>query len=184
MTVKAACSSSLVAIHEACAAIRNGDCEAALVGGTSIILTPTMTIAMTEQGVLSPHGISKSFDATADGFARGEAINAVYVKKLSDAVRDGDNIRAIIRGSATNSDGKTLGMTMPSSEAHEAVIRRAYAMAGIEDFSETAIVECHATGTPVGDPIETTAVANVFGKVGVMIGSVRNTIARPVRRMS
>lgn len=87
MAIKTACSSSLIAVHTACAAIRNGDCESAIVGGTNLLMSPTMTIAMTEQGVMSPTGTSKSFDANADGYARGEAINAIFVKKLSDAIR-------------------------------------------------------------------------------------------------
>ncbi|CAG8961993.1 hypothetical protein HYFRA_00014100 [Hymenoscyphus fraxineus] len=179
MAFKTACSSSLIAIHTACAAIRNGDCESAVVGGTNLIIGPGMSISMTEQGVISPSGQSRSFDASADGYARGEAINAIYIKKLSDAIRDGDPIRSIIRGSATNSDGKTTGISYPNTEAHEAVIRKAYQQAGIEDFSQTAMVECHGTGsasTPVGDPLEANAVARVFGKDGVIIGSVKPNV--------
>jgi acyl transferase domain-containing protein len=150
MTIRTACSSSLVALHEACQSLYNGNCSSAIVAGTNLILTPTMTIAMTEQGVLSPDGISKSFDAAANGYARGEGINAVLIKPLSDAIRDGDNVRAVIRATASNCDGRALGgMSMPNPEAHEAMIRRAYKVAGIEDFSETAMVECHATGTSV-----------------------------------
>ena len=117
-------------------------------------------------------GSCKSFDANADGYARGEAVNAVYLKRLSDAIRDGDPIRGVIRGSAVNSDGKTPGLSYPNPESHEAVIRRAYEVAGIKDFSQTAMVECHGTGTTVGDPLETEAIAKVFGKDGVIIGSV------------
>ena len=131
-----------------------------------------MTIAMTEQGVLSPTGSCKTFDAKADGYARGEAINAIYIKELSDALRDGDPIRGVIRSTATNCDGKTPGMASPSSESHEAMIRRAYQVARISDLSATAFVECHGTGTAIGDPLETAAIANVFGHQGVIIGSV------------
>lgn len=131
-----------------------------------------MTIAMTEQGVLSPTGSCKSFDANADGYARGEAINAVYIKKLSDALRDGDPVRAVIRATATNCDGKTPGMACPSSESHEALMRRAYRVAQLHDLSATAFMECHGTGTAIGDPLETAAVANVFGSSGLFIGSV------------
>ncbi|KAL8836758.1 MAG: hypothetical protein Q9170_002787 [Blastenia crenularia] len=147
-----------------------------VVAGTNLMMTPTMTIAMTEQGVLSPEGRCKSFDAQADGYARGEAINAVYIKKLSDAVRDGDPVRAVIRGTATNCDGKTPGMACPSSETHEAMMRRAYHTARLSDFSETAYVECHGTGTQIGDPLETAAIANVFGHNGVIIGSVKPNV--------
>ncbi|KAL8877669.1 MAG: hypothetical protein Q9198_004355 [Flavoplaca austrocitrina] len=131
-----------------------------------------MTIAMTEQGVLSPTGSCKSFDANADGYARGEAINAVYIKKLSDAVRDGDPIRAVIRATATNCDGKTPGMACPSSESHEDVMRRAYRVAQLHDLSTTGYMEAHGTGTMIGDPLETTAIGNVFGRNGLFIGSV------------
>lgn len=177
MTIRTGCSSSLVALHEACQALHSGDCKSAIVAGSNLILTPTMTMAMTEQGVLSPEGISKSFDADADGYGRGEGINAVLVKKLDDAIRDGDPIRAVIRATASNCDGKTAGISMPSPEAHEAMIRRAYHVAGIRDFSQTAFVEAHATGTPIGDPLELRAIARVFGNhLGTYIGSIKPNI--------
>lgn len=131
-----------------------------------------MTIAMTEQGIMSPTGECETFDAKADGYGRGEAINAIYIKKLSDAICDRDPIRAIIRATATNCDGKTPGMANPSSEAHELMIRRAYQVGQLTDFSKTAVVECHGTGTAVGDPLETATVANVFKNNGTSIGSV------------
>ncbi|KAL9069203.1 MAG: hypothetical protein Q9157_006247 [Trypethelium eluteriae] len=176
VTVRTACSSSLVGLHEACQAILHGDCESAIVAGTNLIITPTMTIGMTEQGVLSPTGSCKSFDAKADGYARGEGINAVYIKRLSDALRDGDPIRAVIRSTATNCDGRTAGMANPSSESHESMIRRAYRIANLDDVSQTAFVECHATGTAIGDPLEAAAIANVFGRQGVFIGSVKPNV--------
>ncbi|KAB2570584.1 Hybrid PKS-NRPS synthetase lepA [Lasiodiplodia theobromae] len=172
MTIRTGCSSSLIGLHEACQAIYAGECESAVVAGTNLIITPSMTISMTEQGVLSPTGSCKSFDARADGYARGEAINAIYIKKLDDALRDGDPIRAVIRATATNCDGKTPGIANPSAESHEAMIRRAYQVAGITDISKTGFVECHGTGTAIGDPLEVTAVGNVFGGKGVLIGSV------------
>jgi acyl transferase domain-containing protein len=173
MTIRTACSSSLVALHEACQAIYTGECESAIVAGTSLFLSPTMTIALSEQGVLSPTGSCKTFDAKADGYARGEAINAIFIKKLEDAVRDGDPIRGVIRGTATNFDGKTIGITNPNQEAHVALMRRAYEVAKISKISDTAFVECHGTGTQVGDPMETGAVGRVFGNRGTYIGSVR-----------
>lgn len=178
MTIRTGCSSALISLHEACQAIYNGECHSAIVAGTNLIITPTMTIAMTEQGVLSPTGFCKTFDAKADGYARGEAINAVYVKKLSDALRDGDPVRAVIRATAINCDGKTPGMACPSSESHESMMRRAYQVAQLPDLSKTAFIECHGTGTVVGDPLEAAAVANVFGHDGIFIGSVSfiNTI--------
>lgn len=172
MTIRTGCSSSLIGLHAACQAIYSGECHSAIVAGTNMILTPTMTVAMTEQGVLSPSGLCKTFDAKADGYARGEAINAVYIKRLSDAIRDGDPVRAVIRATAINCDGKTPGIACPSSESHESMIRRAYQVARLPDLSKTAFVECHGTGTAVGDPLETAALANIFGRNGIFIGSV------------
>ena len=148
-----------------------------MVAGTSLFLSPTMTIALSEQGVLSPTGSCKSFDAKADGYARGEAVNAVYIKKLDEAIRDGDPIRGVIRATAINFDGKTIGITNPNQESHVALMRRAYNVARIRNPSDTAFVECHGTGTSVGDPTETGAVGEVFGDRGIYIGSVsRNDI--------
>jgi acyl transferase domain-containing protein len=174
MTIKTGCSSSLICLHLACQAIYNGDCSAAIVGGTNLIMSPTMTGAVEEQEVLSRTGSCKSFDARADGYARGEAVNAIYVKKLSDALHDRDPVRAVIRATATNCDGKTPSIVYPSSETHEALIHRAYHVAGLHDYAETAFVECHGTGTPIGDPLEAHAIANVFGESGIYIGSVRS----------
>ncbi|PHH63369.1 hypothetical protein CDD81_6066 [Ophiocordyceps australis] len=176
MTIRTACSSSLTALHEACKAIHDGDCEGAIVAGTSLFLSPTMPVALQEQGVLSATGTCKSFDAAADGYARGEAINAVFIKKLDDAMRDGDPIRAVIRATATNFDGKTVGITNPDQDSHVRLMRRAYEVAGIKNPSDTAFVECHGTGTQVGDPTETEAVGRVFGHEGVYIGSVKPNI--------
>lgn len=172
MTVKTACSSSLVCVDLACEAIRRGQCSGALVCGVNLIFSPTMTLAMHEQGVLSASGICRTFDASADGYGRGEAANAILIKPLSHALRDGDSIRAIIRGTGVNTDGKTQGMLTPSSTAQEALIRRTYCQAGIADLSSTALVECHGTGTPIGDPLETMAVGKCFGEKGVLITSV------------
>ncbi|KAF1990145.1 hypothetical protein K402DRAFT_371161 [Aulographum hederae CBS 113979] len=172
MTFRTGCSAALVALNAACQAIQRGDCESALVGGANLILAPGMTTAMTEQGVLSPEGSCKTFSAEADGYARGEAINAVFVKPLEDAVRDGNPIRSVIRSTSSNNDGRTPGISCPSTDSHEAMIRNAYKMAGLE-YAQTAFVECHGTGTSTGDPIEANAVARVFGDSGVYIGSVK-----------
>lgn len=174
MTVKTACSSSLVCLDLACLAIRNGECDSALVGGTSLTFSPTTWIALNDMGLLSPMGQCRTFDAEADGYARGEAVNMVLVKKLTYALRDKDPIRAVIRGIGVNSDGRTPGMLTLSPLAQAALIRRTYAAAGIKDLSETAIVECHGTGTPVGDPLEAQAVADCFGDEGIVITSVRH----------
>ncbi|KID94120.1 Beta-ketoacyl synthase, partial [Metarhizium majus ARSEF 297] len=173
VTIRTACSSALICINEACAAIARGDCEAAIVGGLNMILAPSMTISETEQGVLSKDGSCKTFSADANGYARGEAVTAVFIKPLTEAIRDGNPVRAVIRAVTNNSDGKTPGISHPSTSSQETLMRRAYAMAGITDFGETAMVECHGTGTPIGDPIEANAVARVFGDRGVYIGSVK-----------
>ncbi|KAJ5989668.1 Acyl transferase/acyl hydrolase/lysophospholipase [Penicillium waksmanii] len=175
MVIRTACSSSLVALHEACVAIGRGDCESAVVGGANLILGPGMTAAMSEQGVLSPDGSCNTFSANANGYARGEAVSAVFIKPLSAAIQDGNPIRAVIRSTASNSDGKgSGGMQAPNDVAQEAMIRRAYELAGITDYSQTAFVECHGTGTSIGDPTEARAVGRVFGPHGgIHIGSVK-----------
>jgi acyl transferase domain-containing protein len=149
MTIKNACSASLTALHEAAQALRNSECTSAIVAASNIIISPRATVAMSEQGILSPTGSCKTFDANADGYARGEAISAIQIKRLVDAVRDGDTVRAVIRSTCVNSDGKTPGLTQPSTESHEALIRKGHQLAGISDFSKTAMIECHGTGTPV-----------------------------------
>ncbi|EUC40528.1 hypothetical protein COCMIDRAFT_9620 [Bipolaris oryzae ATCC 44560] len=178
MTIRTGCSASLMGLHEACVAIRNGDCSAALVGGSSLLWSPDTMADMSEQGVTSANASSRSFDADADGYGRAEGVNLIYIKPLSAAIKHGNPIRAVIRGSAINADGNTAGLSMPSSSSQEDMIRRAYQTAGIpeSDITRTAFVECHATGTSTGDPIEATAVANVFGNGGVYIGSVKPNI--------
>ena len=146
MTIRTACSAALVALNEACLAVSRGDCEAALVGGVNLIMAPNMTIAMAEQGILSKDGSCKSFSAEANGYARGEAVTAIYIKPLADAIRDGNPVRAVIRATSHNADGKTPGLSQPSTDAQEALMRRAYQLAGISDYSQTAMVECHGTG--------------------------------------
>jgi acyl transferase domain-containing protein/SAM-dependent methyltransferase len=177
MTIRTGCSSGLIGLHEACISIEQGICNAAIVGGVNLLLGPGLTATMSEQGVLSPDGSCKTFDIDADGYARGEAINAVYVKRLSDAIRDGNPIRAVIRSTFSNCDGKTPGIMLPSSESHESMIREAYAAAMITDYGQTGFIECHGTGTATGDPIEAKAIANVFGdEGGVYITSVKPNI--------
>ncbi|KAK4498761.1 hypothetical protein PRZ48_009271 [Zasmidium cellare] len=127
---------------------------------------------MSEQGVLSPDGSCKTFSSEANGYARGEAIVGVFVKPLEDAIREGNSIRAVIRATSTNHGGRSAGFTVPNQEAQEDVIRKAYQQAGF-DMSETGYFECHGTGTPLGDPIETKAVANCFKKSGITIGSTK-----------
>ncbi|KAI0868539.1 hypothetical protein GGS24DRAFT_207312 [Hypoxylon argillaceum] len=176
MSLRSACSSSLVCLNEACAAIAKGDATSAIVAGTSLLMAPALTADISESGTLSPDGSCKTFSSTANGYARAEGVVAIYVKPLKDAIRDGNPIRAVVVGTATNGDGKTPGMSMPSSAAQETLIRRTYELAGISeaDIARTGFFECHGTGTPVGDPIETEAIARIFGKSGgVHIGSVK-----------
>ncbi|KAI1806276.1 hypothetical protein F4811DRAFT_550999 [Daldinia bambusicola] len=172
---RTACSASLIALNEACRAVQFGDASAAIVAGSNLILGPSLSILMTSEGVLSPDGSCKSFDAAANGYARAEGVTAIYVKRLTDAIRDSNPIRAVIRGTAANSDGKSQGMLVPKGEALESLMRKVYSDSGLNP-TETAFVECHGTGTSVGDPIETSAVGEIFGDSGVYIGSVKPNI--------
>ncbi|KAL4875728.1 putative polyketide synthase [Aspergillus karnatakaensis] len=176
MTFQTGCSSSLVGFHEACQAIQTGDCSSAIVAGSNLILSPTMTTTMSDNMVLAPDGVCKTFDAAANGYGRGEAINAVYLKPLDQALADGDPIRAVIRSTATNCDGRTPGITTPGSKTQKQLIRHAYKRAGIEDITETAFFECHGTGTTIGDLAETSVVADLFQARGVFIGAVKPNV--------
>ncbi|PYH80087.1 ketoacyl-synt-domain-containing protein [Aspergillus uvarum CBS 121591] len=173
MTLATGCSSSMVALHEACQAILSGDCESAIVAGTNLILTPTMTTTMSDNLVLSPSGICRTFDAGADGYGRAEGVNALYIKRLADATRDGDPIRAVIRATATNCDGRTPGITTPGSVTQMALVKEAYKRAQISEITDTGFFECHGTGTVAGDTAETSVVGDLFREAGVVIGSVK-----------
>ncbi|KAL6808135.1 hypothetical protein V8C40DRAFT_278958 [Trichoderma camerunense] len=175
MKIKVGCSSAMLALHLACEALNKGDCSSAIVGGTNLLLSPALTMAMCEQGALSPDGSCKTFDADANGYARADAINAIYIERLDDAIRDGNPIRAVIRSMLLNCDGKTPGLSNPSSKAHEELIRQAYKFSGL-DPADTAMCECYGTGTAVGGPLEVNAVANVWGKDGILIGSVKPNV--------
>ncbi|KAJ5635342.1 polyketide synthase-nonribosomal peptide synthetase [Penicillium longicatenatum] len=176
-----ACSSSLYAVHMACAAIDAGECDSAIAAGANLVQAPEQHLGTMKAGVLSGTSTCHTFDASADGYGRADGIGAVYLKKLSKALEDNDPIRGIIRGSAVNANGKTNGITLPSSDGQEAVIRKAYAKAGLEDkYNETNYVECHGTGTAVGDPIELEAVSRVFKKrpiqAPLQVGSVKTNL--------
>lgn len=172
MTIKTGCSASMIGLHEACQSVASGESSSAIVAGSSLIMTPTMTACMSENMVLSPDGLCKTFDAAANGFARGEAVNALFIKRLDHALRDGDPVRAVIRSTITNGDGRTRKLAIPSAEAQESLIRKAYQRAGIDNPSRTGLFECHGTGTAAGDVAETEAIAKVFGDEGIMIGAV------------
>ncbi|OBR09603.1 KR domain-containing protein [Colletotrichum higginsianum IMI 349063] len=178
IVVKTGCSASLVALDMACHSLRAGECAAAVVLGVNLITSPLMTLLYTAQGLLSPSGCCRTFDAAANGYGRGEAVNAVFLRRLSDAERAGDPIRALVRASATGHDGRKVGQLKPDAAAQELLIRKAYALAGIPDsqFGDTAWIECHGTGTAVGDPIEMRSVANVFGRDGIVVGSVKPNV--------
>ncbi|KAI9742970.1 MAG: hypothetical protein M1818_003265 [Claussenomyces sp. TS43310] len=171
--IKTACSSSMIALHNAVRSVQNRDCNAAVVSGANLNMGPITTASMTQEGIMSPEGSCKTFDARADGYGRGEAVNAIYIKPLSDAIRDGNPIRAVIRNTSVNQDGQSTGLFATSIVAQEALMRKAYAGAGL-DPAATAMVECHGTGTPVGDPVEAISVGNVFSEPsGIYIGSVK-----------
>ena len=162
MAVDTACSSSLVAIHQASQALRAGDCDLALAGGVNVLLSPATTIATCRARMLAPDGRCKTFDASADGYVRGEGCGVIVLKRLSDAERDGDRIRAVIRGSAVNQDGASGGLTVPSGRAQQRVIGDALRQAGLEP-ADVDYLEAHGTGTSLGDPIEVQAAAAALG---------------------
>ncbi len=173
-----ACSSSLVAIHLACQSLRNGECTLAVAGGASLLLKPEQTIATSKATMLSPDGRCKSFDARANGYVRSEGCGVVILKPLSAALADGDPIYAVIRGSATNQDGRSKGLTVPNGAAQEAALRASLQQAAVTP-EQIQYVEAHGTGTFVGDPIETNALGNVVGRARqtpCIIGSVKSNI--------
>ncbi|KAG9187092.1 hypothetical protein G6011_04963 [Alternaria panax] len=161
VSVDTACSSGLVAVHLACQSLRTGESSMAIAGGSNLILSPDIQIEMSDMHFLSPDSISHAFDDRANGYARGEGVGAIILKPLDLALRDNDPIRAIIRGTAASSDGRTPGITMPSKDAQIDLIRSAYRAAGI-DVSDTGYFEAHGTGTAAGDPIESGAIGEVF----------------------
>ncbi|GAB2711524.1 SDR family NAD(P)-dependent oxidoreductase [Nocardia thraciensis] len=180
MTIDTACSSSLVALHQAVQSLAAGECGAAIVGGTNAMLQPETFISMCKGRFLAVDGRCKSFDAAADGYGRGEGAGAVILKPLEAAVRDGDRIYAVVRGSGVNQDGRTLAIPVPNPVAQERLARRVRTLAGV-DAHEVGYVEAHGTGTPVGDPIELAALGSVYGAVDgrdepLPVGSVKANI--------
>ncbi|KAH6603957.1 polyketide synthase [Trichoderma cornu-damae] len=179
-----ACSSSVYALHNACNALRNNEAEGAIVGGVNLIITVDQHMNTAKLGVLSPTSTCHTFDASADGYGRADAVGAVYLKRLSDAIRDGDPIRGVIRSSATNSNGKVpaAGITHPNRDGQADVIAAAYKRGGDLDPRLTGYFECHGTGTAVGDPLEVNAVAMAMnkdrqpGEEPLWIGAVKTNI--------
>jgi acyl transferase domain-containing protein len=162
VSIDTACSSSLVATHLAIQSLRTGECRMAIAGGVNTILLPEVHISFSRARMISGDGRCKTFDASADGFVRSEGCGIIVLKRLSDAIADGDNILAVIRGSAINQDGRSSGLTAPNGLAQEAVIRTAFSNASI-DPSLVSYVETHGTGTSLGDPIEVQALGAALG---------------------
>lgn len=163
LTLDTACASSLVAVHLACRSLRDNESNLALVGGVNLIISPNQTIAFSRNRMMSPDGKCKTFDAAANGYVRGEGCGVVVLKPLEDAIKDGNNIQAIIRGSAINQDGLSQGLTAPNSLAQQRVIRQALVDAEVEP-SDISYVETHGTGTTLGDPIEVKSLKKVLMK--------------------
>ncbi|KAJ5798323.1 polyketide synthase [Penicillium pulvis] len=181
-TINTACSSSIYAVHNACHALRGRDCNAAVVGGVNLIMTVDQHMNTAKLGILSPTSTCHTFDASADGYGRAEGAGALYLKRLSDAIRDGDVIRGVIRSSAVNTNGKVpgMGITHPSKRGQERVVRSAYEKARLNP-DRTAYFECHGTGTPVGDPIESHAVSMAMNDTRslekpLLIGAIKANI--------
>ena len=175
-----ACSSSLVAIHLACQGLRSKECRLALAGGVNVILSPEIFSALSRARMLAVDGKCKTFDAAADGFVRGEGCGIVVLKRLEDALADGDRILALIRGSAVNQDGPSSGLTAPNGPSQESVIRDALANAAVSP-EDVSYIEAHGTGTSLGDPIEVQALGAVFGpgreaSTPLLIGSLKTNV--------
>ena len=179
LAVDTACSSSLVSVHLACQSLQNQECNQALAGGVNLILSPELTITFSQAKMMAADGRCKTFDADADGYVRSEGCGLVLLKRLADAQRDGDNILAIIKGSAINQDGRSNGLTAPNGLSQQAVIRQALSNAGVTP-SQLSYVETHGTGTALGDPIEVESLKAVLqdqsGNQLCALGSVKANI--------
>ncbi|MEN8215012.1 MAG: type I polyketide synthase [Pseudomonadota bacterium] len=178
ISIDTACSSSLVAIHLACQSLRHQECDLALASGVNLLLSPELSITFSRAGMLAPDGRCKTFDASANGYVRGEGCAAIVLKQLPQALADNDNILGVIRGSAINQDGTSNGLTAPNGLAQEAVIRNALSEIPPADIS---YVEAHGTGTSLGDPVEVKALEAVYGEDRtndnpLCIGSVKTNI--------
>ncbi|TVY82152.1 Reducing polyketide synthase [Lachnellula suecica] len=179
-TMDTACSSSLVALHQACQSIRNGESKSAIVGGCHLNMLPEFWVSMAKSRLFSDEGRSFSFDNRGTGYGRGEGCGIVVLKPLDQALKDNDIVRSVIVASGVNQDGRTPGITMPNGSAQESLMRSVYKNAGI-DPKDTGYVEAHGTGTKVGDPIEISALHNVFGenrsaRNPLFVGSVKSNI--------
>ncbi|KAL3471493.1 hypothetical protein BJX99DRAFT_250425 [Aspergillus californicus] len=176
-TLNTACSSSLVAFHIACQSLKTRESNMAIAGGVSVHINPDFFLYLSNQGFLGQDGRSKTFDASGDGYGRGEGCGVVVLKRVEDAIRDGDSIRAIVRGTGVNQDGKTKGITLPNAVAQGELIRATYEKAGL-DMGDTQYFEAHGTGTQAGDPTELEAVSLTIGAAlpagkKILVGSVK-----------
>ena len=184
MTIDTACSASLVALHQAVQSLRSGESQAAIVAGANLILTPEQFITESSLHMLSPTGRCRMWDASADGYARGEGIAAMFLKPLSQALANGDTIQALVRETGVNSDGKTQGITTPNPSAQAALIINTYKKSGLnpkDPQDRCQYFEAHGTGTPVGDPLEAAAIHEAFfsesEKGGrLVVGSIKTVI--------
>nr|WP_197496558.1 polyketide synthase Pks13 [Mycobacterium sp. 1274761.0] len=181
VAVDTACSSSLVAAHQGVAALRSGEADVAIVGGVNALITPLVTVGFDEVGgVLAPDGLIKSFSKDADGYARSEGGGMLVLKRVADARRDGDDILAVIAGSAVNHDGRSNGLLAPNPDAQAEVLRKAYKDAGINP-RDVDYIEAHGTGTILGDPIEADALGRVVGRgrpadKPALLGAVKSNV--------
>jgi polyketide synthase 2 len=177
LALDTACSSSLVAVHLAAQALRTGECDLALAGGVTLMFEPRVTRSFDRMGMLSHTGHCHAFDAAADGFVRGEGCGIVVLKRLPDALRDRDRVLAVLRGSAVNQDGRSDGLAAPSPTAQRALYEEALARAGT-DARDVGMIETHGTGTPVGDPVEFSSLAEVYGtgRDGCALASVKTNL--------
>jgi len=180
VAIDTACSSSLVAVHQAVGSLRKGESSIALAGGVNVLLSPEVNMVFSHARMMAPDGRCKTFDATADGYVRGEGCGVVVLKRLSRAVADGDSIYAVIRGTAINHDGRSNGITAPNGLAQQDVIRRALADAGLQS-TDVGYVEAHGTGTSLGDPIEVESLKAVLlpsrdANAPVVLGALKTNI--------
>ncbi|WP_405681088.1 SDR family NAD(P)-dependent oxidoreductase [Streptomyces sp. NBC_00868] len=180
LAVDTGCSSSLVTVHLAMQSLRSGECDLALAGGVNVMVSPEMTVFLSQAGVLSPGGRSRAFDASADGYARGEGAGLVVLKRLSDAEAAGDEVLAVLRGSAVNHGGRSSGLTVPNGSAQRELVTRALAVSQVAP-ADIDYVETHGTGTSLGDPIEANALGSVLreGRAAdrpLLMGTVKTNI--------
>ena len=187
MTIDTACSSSMIAVHQGVQALRNGDSRVAVACGAQVILGHEMYIVESKLKMLSPTGRSRMWDADADGYGRGEGVAAIVLKRLADAIADGDHIECLIRETGANQDGFSNGITVPNTDAQTALIRQTYARAGLDPEhnpnDRPQFFEAHGTGTQAGDPKEAAAIHEAFGRhihatnsTPLYVGSIKTVV--------